>query len=375
MKETRDIIAAYQKARLEGSQAVLATVVKVEGSSYRQPGARMLVTEDGHLTGAISGGCLEGDALRKALLCLNQKQNKLVTYDTSRDDDAAFGVQLGCNGIVHILFEYIDAEKPDNPLELLKRIENDRREAVTLTLFSPDRVHKQPGTILYQKAGADAALADERYRDQIAPASETLRLKATCVKDVDTDVGRFQGLFQFHEPTLSVVVAGAGNDVMPLARMADVVGWDVTIVDGRATHARSSRFPEASQVLMLRATEVLDTVAVDFRTVFLLMTHNYQYDLALLKALLPTSVPYIGILGPKSKFDRMEVDLLESGIAITDSDKHRIYNPVGLDIGAETSEEIAVSVIAEIQAFLHRRDGSPLRLKQGKIHNSTLEAL
>ena len=122
MKEISDILKAYETAVTEGKKCALATVVKVEGSSYRQAGARMLVTENGFLTGAISGGCLEGDALRKALLSINQKQNKLVTYNTSNEDGAEVGLQLGCNGIVHILFEYIDTETANNLIQLLQQL-------------------------------------------------------------------------------------------------------------------------------------------------------------------------------------------------------------------------------------------------------------
>src|SRR5215207_5240419 len=120
MKEISDIINAFKEALLQGRQTALATVVHVEGSSYRRPGARMLIEDNGKLTGAISGGCLEGDALRKALLAINQKQNKLVTYNTMDDDDLEFGVQLGCNGIVHILFEPIEQTQVNNPITLLE---------------------------------------------------------------------------------------------------------------------------------------------------------------------------------------------------------------------------------------------------------------
>ncbi|RZK14406.1 MAG: XdhC family protein, partial [Pedobacter sp.] len=147
MKEIVAILGAYQKAVAENKKSALATVVKVEGSSYRRPGARMLVTDDGLLTGAISGGCLEGDALRKALSAIHQQENKLVTYDTTDEDDAKFGVQLGCNGIVHILFEPILAEDKFNPIEILKAA-NDRREnCVIATLFSLEN-KKQPGSVM-----------------------------------------------------------------------------------------------------------------------------------------------------------------------------------------------------------------------------------
>src|SRR5918992_505391 len=135
-KEIVDIVVAFKEAQQRGRQTALATVVHVEGSSYRRPGARMLVEDNGKMTGAISGGCLEGDALRKALLAINQRQNKLVTYNTLDDDDVEFGVQLGCNGIVHILFEPIDPSQPDNPIALLERVCLQRRDAVLVTLFS-----------------------------------------------------------------------------------------------------------------------------------------------------------------------------------------------------------------------------------------------
>src|SRR3954466_15321119 len=150
MKEIKDILQSFEEARTSGKRTALATVVHVEGSSYRRPGARMLVTEDGMLTGAISGGCLEGDALRRALSVIEQGQNKLITYDTTDDDDLQFGVQLGCNGIVHILFEPIDAEKANHPLILLQQAAQQESPAVLVTLFSLSHYNGlQPGTVLF----------------------------------------------------------------------------------------------------------------------------------------------------------------------------------------------------------------------------------
>src|SRR5205085_11932615 len=149
MKEITDIIKAYDEAVRVGKQSALATVVRVEGSSYRRPGARMLVTDDGVLTGAISGGCLEGDALRKALLVMQQQKPMLATYDTTDEDDAKLGVQLGCNGIVHILIEPIDTTDKNNPVELLKIATAKRGNAVIATLFSlQSRKAAQPGTCI-----------------------------------------------------------------------------------------------------------------------------------------------------------------------------------------------------------------------------------
>ena len=152
MKEIRDILKAFDEAQKLGKQTALATVVHVDGSSYRRPGARMLIEDDGQLTGAISGGCLEGDALRKALLVMNEKRSRLVTYDTMDDDDAKFGVGLGCNGIIQVLIEPIDAANPNNPIQYLKVINEKRQKAVLITLFSlQDKKDPQYGTCLLLK--------------------------------------------------------------------------------------------------------------------------------------------------------------------------------------------------------------------------------
>src|SRR6185436_4807370 len=152
MKEIRDIIKAYDAARKSGKQTALATVVHVEGSSYRRPGARMLIEDDGQLTGAISGGCLEGDALRKALSVITEKRSRLVTYDTMDDDDAKFGIGLGCNGIIQVLIEPIEISNPDNPIQYLKKVNEKRQKTVLVTLFAlENKKDPQYGTCLLLK--------------------------------------------------------------------------------------------------------------------------------------------------------------------------------------------------------------------------------
>ncbi|NDC78207.1 MAG: XdhC family protein, partial [Chitinophagia bacterium] len=153
MKELLSILQAQDRAAKTGLPTALATVVHLEGSSYRRPGARMLVTGEGDTTGAISGGCLEGDALRKALAAIAQGRSKLVTYDTSDEEDASIGVQLGCAGVIQVLFEPIDPSDPDNPVELLRRAASQRGHTVLATLFSlRDRRGPQPGTCLLMEA-------------------------------------------------------------------------------------------------------------------------------------------------------------------------------------------------------------------------------
>ncbi|MEJ7912478.1 MAG: XdhC/CoxI family protein [Chitinophagaceae bacterium] len=368
MLEIANILNAYNKATSLGKRSALATVVHVEGSSYRRPGARMLVTDHGQLTGAISGGCLEGDALRKALLAIAQGQNKLVTYDTTNEDDAQFGVQLGCNGIVYILFEPISELNKANPIHLLSQLVAKRKSAVLVTLFSLAG-SSQPGTsLLFRKEAVETSLAGS-VKELITPdAQQVFEDALSTVKTYHLNEQVLNGFIEFIPPPVAVVIAGAGNDVQPLVHMTAILGWHTTVVDGRHTHATKQRFPTANKVLVAKPGEVLDQVDVDDQTVFLLMTHNYNYDLALLQELLKRHCRYIGILGPKKKLERMLTDLQTEGILLNEQQRACIHSPVGLDIGAETPEEIALSIIAEIKAVLSARGGSSLKDKTDTIH-------
>jgi xanthine/CO dehydrogenase XdhC/CoxF family maturation factor len=329
----------------------------------------MLVTEDGELTGAISGGCLEGDALQKALYAINQQQNKLVTYDTTHEDDLQFGVQLGCNGIVHILFEPIDDTKESHPMHLLKELTGERRDAVLLTLFSLDRSAVQPGTaLLYTADKVHTALSDDWRDDTIADMRDAFGARLSGFKEYLRGNILFQGFIEFVPPPPAVVIAGAGNDVLPLVDIMQMLGWHTTVVDGRPPYATSRRFAKADKVLVARPQKVLEQLATDPQTLFLLMTHNYNYDLALLKELVTKDFQYIGILGPRKKLDRMLADLQESGLSPDQGRLASIHSPMGLDIGAETAEEIAVSIVGELKAVLSGRAGGALREKQEPIH-------
>jgi xanthine/CO dehydrogenase XdhC/CoxF family maturation factor len=371
MKEVNDIIKAYDLAVNAGKRTALATVVHVEGSSYRRPGARMLVTEDGMLTGAISGGCLEGDALRKALLAINENKNKLVTYDTTDEDDAKFGVQLGCNGIVHILFEPIDAERMNNPLQLLKRLVGQRQTAILVSVFSLENRSIQPGLCFL-------AVGGETWKNaapEIDPAvvqdleAEILTVQNTLLPAVKQYDNGLTAFLEVLPPPISMVICGAGNDAVPLMEAGHLIGMDITVIDGRQTHATTQRFPKAKNVIVSKAAQALEHTIIDDRTAWVLMTHNYNYDLEVLAQLLETSCTYIGILGPKKKLQRMLDELLAKGTELTAGKLGKIYGPVGLDIGAETAEEIAISITAEVKAIFSGRKGQLLRDKQEAIHN------
>ncbi|RDC66300.1 XdhC family protein [Adhaeribacter pallidiroseus] len=376
MKEIQDIVRAYDVASQLKKRTALATVVQVEGSAYRRPGARMLVTEDGELTGAISGGCLEGDALRKARLVMAQQKALLVTYDTTDDDDSRLGVGLGCNGIIQILIEPIADENPDNPIALLRSVLSQRQQGVVVTLFSlQNRMGLQPGTclLLPEKAAARGHVQPTALQELLAQeAMQVLKNQKSVIRNYQVQDKVISAFVEYLRPPVSVIVLGAGNDIQPLVQMASILGWLVTVIDGRTNYAVKNRFPLADKVLLAKPPQVLDLIPVDGQTVFLLMTHNYNFDIAMLRQLIPLAVPYVGVLGPKKKLTQMLTELQDEGLRFTPDQMQKVYGPLGLDIGAETPEEIALSVLSEIKAVLTGKPGTALRNKPEAIHDRTI---
>ena len=363
MKEIRDIIVAFDKAQAEGKQTALATVVSVEGSAYRKEGARMLIAEDGELTGAISGGCLEGDALRKALFVMHEKKAKLVVYDTSNEDDVEIGFQLGCNGIIQVLIEPIDNNEKMNPIFLLNEAIQNRQPAVLVTLFSLNRNLVQKGSCLLLKT--DGSMVETIQNDHLATlvktdAEEALALDKSSIKNYLQNENELTAFINIIKPQINLVLIGAGNDAIPLVAMGELLGWKVTVADGRPNYANKKRFTGGCQVVVTKPEKIFENIEVDSQTIFVLMTHNYNYDLAMLRQLILRDVLYIGVLGSKGKMNRMLDDLRNEGMEV-DKELSKIYGPVGLDIGAETPEEIALSIISEIKSVVAGRTPKHLR--------------
>lgn len=372
MHEIISIIKAYQQAVGAGKKTALATVVHVEGSSYRRPGARMLISEDATITGSISGGCLEGDAFRKALHVILSDKAMLVTYDTADEDDAKFGMGLGCQGVIQVLIEPLQGERGAAIIELLQNATASRQYASLVTFFSmSDKKAPQYGSVYLRSEKSESfGVLPLVSKDMIdAEARIVIEQRRSSFKKYVIDQQEIIVFTELIQPPVSLVVVGAGNDVIPVVKMAEMLGWQSTVLDGRPMYASRERFPMPTcQVFHSKAEQILDRVQIDNRTVFVLMSHNYNYDLAVLKVLLQHPLTYIGVLGPHKKMKMMMDDLVANGIHLTDAQKEIIHGPVGLHIGAETAEEIAVSIIAEIQAKLTATDTRPLKEKQDAIH-------
>jgi xanthine/CO dehydrogenase XdhC/CoxF family maturation factor len=371
MKEIEDIIYAYDVAATKGMLTALATVVHVDGSSYRRPGARMLITEEGGLTGAISGGCLEGDALRKAMQVIIRQKPMLVTYDTSDEDDAKFGLGLGCNGIIQVLIEPIDNSKENNPVRLFKKILSKRQKASIVTLFSlADRKDPQHGTcLLFTEEGTIYGEPPVISEILIKEAKDVLHSGVSTFRNYISGNMNLTAFVEILKPSVSLVVFGAGNDVVPLADMAAILGWKTTVVHGKANNTGEEKLSASCQVLVTKPENILRELIIDEHTVFVLMSHNYNYDLAMLRELMKKTVAYIGILGPGKKLSRMLDELREEGLNLSSEQLSVIHSPVGLNIGAETSEEIALSILAEIKSVLSKRQANSLKENSEVIHD------
>lgn len=364
MKEIARIVEVFQQVDFSQRKAALATVVWIEGSSYRRPGARMLITDDGRWEGAISGGCLEGDALRKARLVMLNQQPIVVTYDTMDDGANSFGVGLGCNGIIDVLIEPIDPNSPKNPIVLLNEFIQKRDVRVLATVLKSDDVNLQTGHRF--------ALTEQG--SELVPnwlMADMTRIYGTgkpLTKAYPTGAGTAEIFIERIDPGIEVVIFGAGYDVVPVAKLARDLGWQVTVTDDCIAHLSPKRFPVATCVLYADRTAVLEKLTITNRTAAVLMSHNFNYDRAVLQELLTTDVLYIGMLGPRKRFDTMQDEFKKDGLYFSDESLNRVHAPIGLDLGAETPDEIALSIIAEIKAFFAKGTGGFLKNKSGPIH-------
>lgn len=372
MKELHDIVAAFEQVKSSTTTGAIATLVKAQGSTYRRPGARMLITSQGQMVGSLSGGCLESDVFEQAQAVMTSGKPIVVQYDTMSDDDIIWGLGLGCNGIVQILIERVEQENPFNPLAFLAECLHQRQAGVLATVFHVEgQVKAEVATrlMVYPDGTLKSNIEDADLVEQIRDdAWKSLDDSRSIVKTYPLPAGKAEVFIEIIQPPVPLMIFGAGHDAVPLVRLAQELGWYVTVVDSRNVETTRERFLSANQVILSRPEGIGNCIHVNNRTMAVVMTHNYLHDLEILKTLLPSPVRYLGILGPKRRTEKLLQDLQEQGITPTESQLQRFYSPVGLNIGADTPEEIALSIVAEIQAVLTHHSGGSLRNKIGPIH-------
>ena len=359
MRELNAILDAWRAHRQ--APGVLATVLHVEGSAYRRPGARMWIPQDSRARiGTISGGCLEGDVAKKAAWWTAHGEPVVRVYDTMSDEEAVWEFGLGCNGIIHVLLERVESRATQAMLEYLDEAQRARRPVAM-------------GTVLRAAPGGPYAVGDHLYGGPqafpgllAAAARETLALRRSRLVHLpQADV-----FVEYIAPPQRLVVFGAGHDVMPVVAQATALGWETTVADVRSGYAKPERFPGASRVAVLPGSGALAGagIEIDADTAVVVMTHNLQLDARLLPQLLRARPAYLGMLGPRKRLARVSE---EAGCdpAATAS----LHAPAGLDLGGDTPEAIALSIISEIQAVLHQSPGRSLRWNTGAIHAPAIE--
>lgn len=375
MNETQRILHAHAKARACGEEMALATVVAVEGSTYRRPGARMLVTADGASIGAISGGCLERDVFRQAARVLHRGKPVVAVYD-STDEEVAEGYALGCNGVVVVLIEPLAVGAQD-VLDFISGCLKRGRTGVVATVFGIDgEAGAEIGARLM--LGGDLGMSsrgmsDESLRSRVEGAArEALRLGRSSRVIVEAAGGRVELFLEHVAPPTALTVFGAGHDAVPLAQFAKALGWSLRVVTRTAGHGASARLACADQFLIADAEEALEGLGSCENMIAVVMTHNFFEDLCVLRALLRRRPRYVAILGPKRRTGRLLAALAEEGGVPDAGMRAALHGPAGLDIGAETPEEIALAIVAEIQAVLAGRRGGFARDRAVPLHERSV---
>lgn len=363
MKELQEILKKISDLAPD-EKAILATVVDVVGSGYRRPGARMLIDQNGYGIGTVSGGCLEADVLEHAKKVLKTNEPKIITYDTSKDENSIFGLGMGCRGIVRILLEPI--EKDSAIFRTFQIACKNREKQLLATLISSNTNLPIGGRIFYSEVEqfyfvnfpTNLDFHNELIKDcEMLYFSNTNLLTNTYKIQLQT----YEFFFEIINPPLNLVIFGAGYDALPLINFAKELGWRVTAIDHRPAFANKERLPEADEILVKNIEDLEDTFFQDENSVAVIMTHNYNRDREILPRLLKSNCLYIGALGSKKRTEKI---LAETG----ENWHEKLHAPIGLDIGADTPEAIALAIVAEIQAVLKNRNGGFLRERKGSIY-------
>ena len=362
------MLAAIESLNAKGERMALATIVAVRGSTYRRPGARLLVPEDGTPVGNLSGGCLEGDVADMARVVMEEGRARLAGWDLTADDDAVWGLGLGCNGAIEVFIE--PAEKAAEVAGALRTALEEERPICVVTALESTRDGVEPGAriVVRPDGSSDGSLGDPATDAAAVETAEALlRQERSEVRALVEGVRAFVEVL---DPPLRLVVCGAGHDAIPLVRAASVLGWNVTVVDDRPAFLTEGRFPGATRFVAVDdPAGAAKAAGVDERTFAVVMTHNFLRDKEYVRSLLGSPAGYLGMLGPSARTERILMELRDEGVEVDEDQRRRIFGPAGLDLGGEGPEEIAQAILAEIVAVKRRRGGGFLRDRPGPIHD------
>lgn len=356
-----------------GERCVMCTVVRLDGSGYGRPGARLVLTQSGDRSGYISGGCLEKDLCRR-VWDATRRGPQLIAFDTRGNSIDASRYNTGCEGVVYVFCERVDTNQ-SLAIDVLRLPTQVAAEARMITVYRSDSPDFRIGDRMVEVADRRLRSRDDLHLPPDCESKWLLARRNQVIEFWHRGNG-VEAAIEILSPPRELVVFGAGDDAIPLVRSAADLGWRVTVVGRRPELACSQRFGSLSDRGEIRVvcgvpSVSVGEIALHGRTDVVVMTHDFSDDVALLPRLLDSSARFIGLLGPKRRLGNLVKRLYENGYTIAEDDVDRIHSPVGLDIGAVTPEEIAVSILAELIAFPCRRNGGSLHRREEPLHEPT----
>jgi xanthine dehydrogenase accessory factor len=356
-RESERLLEVIRQARTAREPAALATVVRVKGSAYRREGTRMFVRQDGTYECSLSGGCLEPTVAEAASRVIATGEPVIVSYDLA--DDSVWGLGIGCSGAVDIRIERLEDDAITSGwLTILERGD----AAVLVTPLSG-----VSGRMIVGGAGVIAGGLSDAGIEREAVASARERLRAPYPASGPESIGGAELFYEITMPPPDLVIFGAGHDAAPVAQVAWMLGFSVTVVDGRQAFLAPARFPGATLVCA-HFSQFADRVKAAAGAFMLVMNHHVERDRESLRFSLESDAAYIGVLGPRSRYEKLLAGLAAQGYAPDASTTARVHSPVGLSLGAETPHEVAVSILGEILAIRRGFEGGFLSGSVRSLH-------
>ncbi|MBT9575354.1 XdhC family protein [Pseudomonas umsongensis] len=369
MSGLNDLLQAIDTAAHQGEETILATVVKVEGSAYRRPGARMLIPIHGRTVGTVSGGCLEQDLAKKAWWLTDSSEPVVRRYSTGAtededDEQSALTFGLGCNGTVFVMLERLRAKSPAPAIDLLRRVRDSQQPAAMATVIASSRdASARVGDRLL--SNTEGSLRNLQLNSAMRRGlHKTLMQKKSSIRLYSNARGEVEVFFEYIAPPTRLVIIGAGHDAQPLVRMAKLLDWHVSVVDSRSHFARAERFPQADAVILASLDNPFDLAPLIDGAAVAVMTHSYRQDRHWLGLALQAAPAYIGQLGPKERTERLLAQIGTSTSAL--------HYPMGLDLGGDAPQSVALAILAEMTAVMNQRQGGMLRHRGKPIHHADL---
>lgn len=369
MSGLNELLQAIDTAARQGEETILATVVKVEGSAYRRPGARMLIPIHGRTVGTVSGGCLEQDLAKKAWWLTDSGEPVVRRYSTGAtededDEQSTLTFGLCCNGTVFVMLERLRAKSPAPAIDLLRRVRDSQQPAAMATVIASSRdASARVGDRLL--SDTEGSLRNLQLNSAMRRGlHKTLMQKKSSIRLYSNARGEVEVFFEYIAPPPRLVIIGASHDAQPLVRMAKLLDWHVSVIDSRSHFARAERFPQADAVILASLDNPFDLAPLIDGAAVAVMTHSYRQDRHWLGLALQAAPAYIGQLGPKERTERLLAQIGTSTSAL--------HYPMGLDLGGDAPQSVALAILAEMTAVMNQRQGGMLRHRGKPIHHADL---